>query len=383
MRQQLIITIGILLVLLAVGTWVYLFIYGAPKGTQEVFTNLGFLSADLEQTASSTQGAPEDTMPLALSGARLEQLSTRSVAGAVFMGSTTIRYAERGTGYIYDIDLTSGTEKQVSLTTFAQTSAAVFSEDGASVALISYGVGAAAIRAGKIDVTTSSLSTETLPQNAHDVDFRDADHVRFATSDETSTTGYIYDLTQHTAEKLFSVPLRQVAIIWDGPYVYTLPSAENTGYLYAVQSGALQAVPLSGKDLSAFLIDGKLAVSMATDDQYGSFLYDPKTGLAQQQAIALLGEKCARHTQEDTLWCAAPLSPDASMLEEWYKGTYRSRDFFWKVDLSHATAEVSDDLNSLAGRDLDVAQLWSDASGDALIFIDKNDQSLWIFRVNQ
>jgi hypothetical protein len=379
MRQQLIITIGILLVLIALGTWVYLFIYGAPKGTQEVFTNLGFLSPQTEESASSTPAA-EDSANLAISGTKLEQLSTRSIAGAVFTSSDTIRYAERGTGYIYDIDLTSGLEKQVSLTTFAQTSEAVFSDDGTSVALIRYQDDGALIQAGTIDASASSLTSETLPRNAHDVDFADAGHIRFAVSDETSTTGYVYDLAAQTAEKLFTVPLRQVGILWEGPYVYTLPSADATGYIYAVKDGGLEAIPVTGTDLTAFVIDGKLVISMAENGHYGSLIYDPKTGSIRRQAVSMIGEKCSRYVGNDMLWCASPLSPDGTMLEKWYKGTYRSHDFFWNVDLSGATAEVSDDLTALSGRELDITHTYSNGTGDALIFIDKNDQSLWIYR---
>ena len=123
MNRPLIITIGIVILLAVISLWVYLLAYGAPQAPREVFTNLGLFNGQIEEGV--TPMVEEDAgISLALSNEPLQQISTRAIAGFGFSSSTQgdkIRYAELGTGHIYEIDMVNATELQITLTTFPQT----------------------------------------------------------------------------------------------------------------------------------------------------------------------------------------------------------------------------------------------------------------------
>jgi hypothetical protein len=85
MKKSLLITIGILTLLIVIGIWAYLFMYGAPKNADEVFARFGIggneeiIPVPLEDTRIDVTSESEPNVPK-----RLRQLTTRPVAGAAF-----------------------------------------------------------------------------------------------------------------------------------------------------------------------------------------------------------------------------------------------------------------------------------------------------------
>jgi hypothetical protein len=99
----------------------------------------------------------------------------------------------------------------------------------------------------------------------------------------------------------------------------------------------------------------------------------------------MLKEKCVFDTaQEGAVWCAAPLDvANTSYVEDWYKGTITSEDYLWFTELSTQSSTLKGDLPTLAGKTLDVAGMTIDNNGKVLLFGNKIDQTLWIFRTGQ
>jgi hypothetical protein len=138
--KKILIILGVIIILVLGAAWAYVFIYGVPENADEIFARFDragdapVFTGD-ENSGDIDVGEGDDGMNEGVVS-RLRQLTTRPVAGAVFT-TAGIRYVERGTGHVYEIDLASGEERIVSGTTLQRTIRAVFSPDGTHVALTS------------------------------------------------------------------------------------------------------------------------------------------------------------------------------------------------------------------------------------------------------
>jgi hypothetical protein len=136
--KKLLLILGVVLILLLGAAWAYVFIYGVPENAEEIFGRFDragdapVFTGD-ENSGDIDVGDRSDGMNEGVVS-RLRQLTTRPVAGAIFTPEG-IRYVERGTGHVYQIDLVSGGERMVSGTTLQRTIRAIFSPNGNYVAL--------------------------------------------------------------------------------------------------------------------------------------------------------------------------------------------------------------------------------------------------------
>lgn len=104
----------------------------------DIFTNFSGLSSE---TPVEIFTPPEEAPPTVdVATTKLKQLTTKPVIGfRDFQATTTepkfVRYAEAGTGHIYQINLESGVEERLSNTTIINAGAAEFSPNGKYVAI--------------------------------------------------------------------------------------------------------------------------------------------------------------------------------------------------------------------------------------------------------
>jgi hypothetical protein len=390
MKRSIIITIGIVIILLIFGMWVYLFLYGAPKATTDVFTNLGVLpKGDKSVRVVETGASILKDSQLALGGGALQQLTTRAVAGFGFAQSASniLRYVERGTGHVYEVNLESGTEKQVSVTTLQQTTEAVFSPELRAVALTTYEGYQKIVSVGVIHEDTASIDPIKLPDGAENITFANDATLYFTRAAEGKTIGTLFALDTQKQTTLFTIGLTDVEVFWGNglkaTYVLTKPSASLEGALYTVTNNALTPVTSAEFGQTAFTNNTHTITSHI---DRGSYITESLTnGTLTQQGILMLKEKCVFDTaQEGAVWCAAPLDVvNTSYVEDWYKGTITSEDYLWFTELSTQSSTLKGDLPTLAGKTLDVAGITINSNGNVLLFGNKIDQTLWMFRTNQ
>ena len=55
MNRALVITVGIVIIIIVLGVWVYLMLFGTPEKTGDVFTNLGFEISQQDTTIAPPQ----------------------------------------------------------------------------------------------------------------------------------------------------------------------------------------------------------------------------------------------------------------------------------------------------------------------------------------
>ncbi len=385
MNKTLLIIGGIILILIVAGVWAYLFMFGAPKEGEGIFANFG--NSGGENSTLPDQEQPIiDTNTTTSSGGpqKLKQLTERPVAGAGFT-TDGIRYMELGTGHIYDITLTSGSETLVTGTTIPKVVDATFSESGSRVAFIRDDAGVYRASVGtitKADNGGGVLDTVRLPEYAKDLNFdTSGEAIHYLETTDSKTSGHSYNIAKKSDSLLFSVPLEDVEAVWgnDQTYVYTTPSGKALGYIYEIVKGVptyvtegqygLMGVPWAGGAIVTHLNNNVLESYLITDAG------------PQKQPVVMFEEKCVTAKGGSaSLYCAAPADslgnayPDA-----WYKGVVSFSDYLWKIDVGFQEAEMLSNFLGESGREIDVKKIGVDAEETKLYFINKNDNTLWMY----
>ena len=383
------ISIGILVIVLMFFMWGYLFLYGAPDKPKEVFSNLGFLAAKETGETRTIEGVvptPKDATRLSLGGGPLEQITTRAVAGFTFLDDApeVIRYAERGTGYIFEIDLATGLERQISLTTIPQIISAVFSKNGERVALTAHAGYRTKTSVGTIVEGDNSLRVSEIKDGAEDIHFKDVSTLTYTVVDAGRTVGYTRNIETLEEKVLFDVPLGDSMTMWreNAIFIAPRPTKYLEGALYQVQAGRLVPITNSLYGFEGFMNGETPVYSYIENETYkGGAVFKSEN---VEQGILILSDKCTKDNgAQNELICAAPLTATSDYLENWYKGTIRSEDFLWRTNLQTGSAELIEDLETVTGRAVDVDGITANRTGSKLLLRNKIDDTLWLYKVSQ
>ncbi len=122
-------------------------------------------------------------------------------------------------------------------------------------------------------------------------------------------------------------------------------------------------------------------VVVSTSDNNGILSVAHENGEEFVLPISLLPEKCVDDPHAtSTLYCAAPFQMQPAMYPDaWYKGTLALSDALWKIDIANTEATLISNFLSESGREIDVLKIGADSSGKYLYFINKNDDTLWLY----
>lgn len=389
MKKPLLITLGITLILLILALWGYLMFFGTPESSQEVFSDLGF---DITERPVTIREETPDNSPATLvdtQGEALRQLTTRPTAGfTTFFSSSTqsdmVRYAEQGTGHIYEINLTTGEERRVSGTTIPRVTEAQFSDDGTYVALTSITQSIRDVFAGTITASadSGSITGQNLPPGADEIDL-DGSKVYYILADEEGTTGFRLDLATNDQAILFEVPFTQIRMIWPYSEIYfynRVATAFQSG-LYQITSTGFTPISRAAFGRVALLNDEMTVLTETTTTELIATAQVRGGSKETPLGVVTLPEKCVFDAiVADTLLCAAPIeTPDQNYLTAWYQGVVTSNDFLWEVDLTTGEAALLSDFTGESGRTIDVRAMQSDAVTNNLYFINKIDNTLWLY----
>lgn len=378
MKKNIFITVGIVILLLVIAVWAYLFTFGTPKNGAELFTRFG-VGGDTENFTppESTSVDVSDVNTVGATQA-LKQLTTRPVAGAVFVDGG-IRYAEQGTGHIYDINLQTGTETLQNGTTIPGARNAIFSDDGSYTAITMLDEGNEKTLVGKLSSDTQ-FSGVTLPLGAKNIAFVNASGTLEYTLHEGSNThGYSYNMLKEVDTMVFTLPLKDVRVLWGNPtYVYTTPSTKQEGYLYQVIKNNLHYVTKGGRGLASFTTHDGIMTTYSTGTFIESFLIT-SDGERVTQPLPYIPEKCV--SGETFLYCAIPKETlnTQTFPDDWYMGDVSFNDSLWSVDTTNQKAKVLVDFTDTSGRAIDVLKIGADREGKRVYLINKNDNTLWLF----
>lgn len=391
MNRPILITVGIVIILLILGIWVYLLMFGTPNDTDDVFSNLGFSLPQQDTTVNlpeTTDFTPDSTVNTDTSNNPLRQLTTKPVAGSTFTqaaSSSYARYMERGTGYISEINLENGAESTVSQTVLPKVASAVFAASGTRVAATSYNNYVSSVFVG--DVTENkTLDGIRLEPGARNIAFSDSGDVLYSVAQSGVTRGYIHNLETQTKREIFAFNFINTDVHWgsgyDNTYLSTQPGEDLQGYVYTIDSTTVNPVTPPFYNLVSFISPRHIIATYAQNDTTQSVLIE-EDGSQTNLPLLIIPEKCVADTVfDDQLWCAAPLASEES-ITDWYKGVVSHNDYIWLVDTTQAQATMVANPEDLTGRILDIDQITINEAGDTLLLRNKTDQTLWLLDTNE
>ena len=386
MKKTLIIVGAVLLFLALVGFWVYLMFFGGTTGNNPLFTDFSIGIGEQPETI-----IPETTTPALLpqvdtSGEALRQLTTRPVAGFQYIetaGLGLIKYAEVGTGHVYEINLATGEEARISGTTIPRVVEAVFSAEGTTVALVSESGYVQDVYVG--DIVTDGdgagfIDGVNLPPNAR-VAALSSTTVWYHSSDLDGTTVFAMDTNTLEQREVAIVPFSDVVITVtnDSVLVTNAATSEFEGALYQSNGGSLLPLTPSAYGFSAFINQKYFITTVLEEDRALSSAVNRSDDSTQPLSIVALPEKCDSDSfSNELIWCGAPIQdPPIETIENWYQGTTGLPDALWKTNLFSGESTLISNLSSEAGRIIDVIALQYAEGIDNAFFINKIDGTLW------
>lgn len=380
MNRPLIITIGIVIIFVVIGVWVYLLLFGGMERTQDIFSNFT-TETDGEVTVREVPSEDGDVIPTAIpAGETLTQLTQRPVAGFVVI-ENVVRYVEKGTGHVYAIDLRTGTETQLSRTTVPNTDRAIISPEGTNIVFISTADSFYSI--GTVLNQTIELYPINLPSGIDNITFKTENQLLYSYSSQTHTIGHTLTLLDGKITTVFTLPFADANLLWGPAYnnrVYAYPKISRylEGALYEVDTDTLSPLTNRHKGFSAFMNQEWVLSSSVRDERFVSTSLSLETGEEVTQAIAVIPEKCTFGTKNSyILWCAAPIeTPGPGYQENWYRGVGTNKDLLWKIDIETTRTEVVSPLEDMDENPIDVAQI-SITNNGALVMINRTDSTLW------
>ena len=422
-RKTILIIVAIILI--ALGVWVYI-TYKNPSGNQggPSQNTLGSLfpfgtsgnTPTKPATGSGTTGTGTSSSPHVkdLATERLVQVTSKYIAGFTVLPPSTaapiptvdindptgaqtipvvypkLRFVERGTGYIYDIDAKGQNLSETSGTVIAHTLVALFGDQGNTVIFryikddnitIATYLGHLVPAAGSSSFGTTAGSF--LADNISDmVMSHDGKNILYLLPTASGADGMTVKTNGTSPKEVFSSSFSEWLLDWPstGPVVTTKASADIPGYAYAVTgSGVLNKLLGNVSGLTTKMSpDGKnILYSVSFSGHVDLHIKNIASGADLDTGLSTLPEKCVWNATSTLVYCGAGTSVSADQYPDvWYQGSAHFNDALWKIDAATGTTTEMDDGE---GNFLDATYLTLDSKEQFLFFINKNDASLWSF----
>ncbi len=395
MKKTLLI-IGIVIIVLAGIAGVYWFITPVEE-RDERFALFGFgdttdESVDVAQFGGAISS--EDVVDV-FDTSPLKQLTTTPIIAhqEVLVGSTTafasatttqteitpfVYYVEAGTGHVYTINLSTGEEERLSNITIPRATAADISSDGR------YAVVRSDYRENStlylINLDTQEPTSRAIASGVIEFEFG-LNRIFFSISTPPIVESRVYDLERDTTNSMFSAPFSQAVIDWNEgrTLIFPAPTTDLVGYLYEYVDGSRYRLPVSGFGLSATGNGANVIYSVTQEQELNTYLFDGQ--LRRSLALTTLAEKCALGTTI-AICGGNDYSQESTLPDSWYRGETVLNDTIWEIDLDSAGTRQLVAPAELAGRDVDVTEPNLNTSESRFYFINKTDQSLWLYQLD-
>jgi hypothetical protein len=454
MSKKISYSIIIILILAILGGFAYFFFYAnkpAPQGNtggsnvnvQNPFSP--FSSSGTTNNQGSSDNSGTNSTSTVVNGGQIYQYpKVREIwptpiggfVASTTASSTFVRFVDRGTGYIYDMNTASATPANISNTTVPLVYESYWNKNAMS-GIFRY------IKEGGDDITNFYVqlkSTATTTNNQKPKTNNQNGSNASSTATSTATTsiptipiisqtpyqlrgtyfpgniisvavspkgnqiftvelvggngaGFISNIDGSGSKQIFSTPLAQVNAFW--PTTNTLmlatrASAGSLGYLYSIntKTGVMSEV-FGGVGGLSVLPNGTAQLVLYSDlSSSGNLvtsLYNIKNASSQDLPFTTLAEKCVWSRQNPlNLYCAVPSSaPTTGYPDAWYEGTASGVDQIIELDTDTGSVHLVSNLAQDARTQIDAEWLALDPTEHFLYFVNKRDLSLWSVDLNQ
>ena len=402
MRRYLIIA-ALVIVALGAGVVAYFYFFANAPGVMVApgaGTNLptagqGTVPVNTGQTsAPSTASAPS---PVVVS-ARLVKISAGpAVPGEAVVDipaqnassspDTVVTYIERQSGNVFSYQVGTGVLTRTSNKTLPGIEEASWLPN-ASLAFVRYLSGTDFSTINTYALSANDGNGFFLPQNLADVAVSSTSVLALASGVNGSSASLMRADGTHSSE-IFTTPLSSLRVSFAGKNRYlafTKPSATLPGDVFIVDgSGHFSRIagPLNGLVALASPSGKWVLVSYTLPEGMQMELVNVATGATLPLPVATIADKCVWAADNSAVYCGIPMNPPANYAypDDWYQGAVHFSDRIWKIDVAGRYAQLVLDFQKETGSSLDAEALAIDPSGTVLAFINKNDGSLWSYKL--
>jgi hypothetical protein len=413
----------VVIILGALGGW-YFFVHSANTATQTEEINRGLNApapsfsgstgstyqneeATLNNTSNAsgnTSGNSSNVPASGSSAGRLWQASQVPVAGFGWVSgpSPKLYFAERSSGYVFEVDPTTHTVTRLSNTLRPQTYEALFALDGSVIERQIDDSGTIITFAGTISTSTTptiattssstSLPGTLLSNNVSTIGIDPVSDTIYYMIPNSTGVGLVSSNWTGLQEKHIStLTLSQWRIVapGDGSVVLVQKPADNVeGYAFHVQKDGSLAPLAQGPGLTVLPHPSSSALLFGESANGSLSLFGQSSASAPATSLSLttVADKCAWAPGAKSLiaYCGVPQSVTSQQfLDDWYKGATHTSDQWWEINLASSTPELLESPTVDINAALDVKNPSVDPSGTYIAFINAADQSLWILQITK
>lgn len=412
--RRILIILAILIVLVGCGIGIYFAFFSGSIETPATGLQVGLPLAGGQAPGAGPQnggGAVATTSPSApgtvasvlgqlvkisggpvVPGVLVTDIRSPSVASTTVASSTggaSVSYIERESGNVFSYLTNSKILTRTSNRTVPGLQDAAWLPD-ASAALVRYLSGDTFSTINTYALPASSAATTSngffLPQDLGGV-AASATGILMTASGVTGTSVSLSRLDGTRPTTLFATPLTAIQVSFAGKdtyLVFSKASSGLSGYAFLVDSAGRFtriAGPLIGLTALASPSGKWVFLSFVRDGIPQTALFNSKDGTTIPLPIGTLTEKCAWAANDTALYCGVPTTTSASNLypDDWYQGVVHFSDRLWRIDVSGRYAQMILDFQEVSGETLDAMSLALDPAQTTLVFLNKNDGSLWSY----
>lgn len=370
-------------------------------------TNTG---TDQEQTGSTNTGGDSTQTPNQDNGP-LHRITDKSVAGYTFIeknittktsspdGKETtettkvsmIRFIERGTGNIYDIDLEGNNEQKISGTPILRTAIGQFGNAGKTVIIryIKNDNKTVATYLGQIiepsidenlNEIPGKINGVFLPDNIIDIAISpDEKNFAYIVPTDTEVVGFSRKMDGSGNKQIFDSAFSEWLMQWSssGIIATTKAASDVAGYMYKVSSTGTFMRLFGGIQGFTTLVSPNtknILFSTGSERTLSLHIHHLSDGTDTDPGLQTLPEKCVWSSKNILVYCAVPNRlPDVLYPDGWYQGIAEFSDNVWKIDTE--TGQTTKITN--AETNIDGTYLHLDSNESHLYFVDKKNGSLW------
>jgi hypothetical protein len=400
MRRNLIIAAVALLIVIGLAMAAYAYF---PRGARVAVAPEGSASLPVAGktpsagNASGTSGAPQTIpgTPVTVS-AWLVKISAGPVVpgvavvnrGAASASSTpevAVNYIERQSGNVFSYLVRAKTLSRTSNRTIPGIQSAAWLPNG-TTAFVRYLSGTNSETVNTYALRANGSDGFFLPQNLADVAVSSTSILTLASGVNGSTASLMRtDGARATTE--FSSPLSSLRVSFAGKSAYlatTKPSAALPGAAFLVNTAgrfSRIAGPLSGLVALSNHSGKWVLISYSSGSVLRTALVNIATGEMLALPIATIADKCVWTSDDSAIYCGVPVDPptDSTYPDDWYQGAVHFSDRVWKIQVVGRYAQLVLDFSKETGEQLDVELPAVDTLNTTLVFVNKNDGSLWSY----
>ncbi|MFZ2500755.1 MAG: hypothetical protein WAW90_02075 [Minisyncoccia bacterium] len=298
-----------------------------------------------------------------------------------------VNYIEKQSGNVFSYNATTSITTRISNKTVPGIQSASWLPN-ASAAFVQYlsGTDFSTINTYALSATTSDGFF--LPQNIATVS---ASSVSILTlvSGPNGSVGSLMSTNGSHAVRIFTTPLSSLRASFAGKNQYlafSKPASSIAGYAFLINTAghfSRVAGPRDGLVALASPSGAWVLVSYVQGNNMHTELINSSLGTSIALPIATIADKCVWAADDSSIYCGVPTNPDGAFVypDDWYQGAAHFSDQIWKINVASRYAERTLDFSQAQSGDLDAEALALDPALSTLVFVNKNDGSLWSYRL--